>query len=429
MMLTHENFFKRLRAYTHLNEFCLAFSGGLDSSVLLHLFCQCRQQHPTIRLRAVHIHHGLSPHADQWAASCERVCHHYEVPIDIIKIAIAKNSQESLEELARNGRYQVFRELLRGDELLVTAHHQDDQAETVLLQLFRGAGPKGLAAMPIIAPFAKGILFRPLLAYQREQLKYYANSQQINWLEDESNQNLVFDRNFIREALLPLIKTRWPTISDNLMRVAGHCAQADKFIEKNIAHLFNNLIDPGTNRLAVEGLLSFDKPIQNYIIRFWLQYLNRPLPSTALLEVLHQEILACRQDANPIVRWKDIEIRRYHNYLYAMPPLKYHDPAMVISWDLNEDLVLPNDLGTMSLSSLKQQGLNPVDLDQVTIRFRQGGERCRLPNRPHSHSLKKLFQEWRVPPWQRGRIPLLYSKNKLRAIIGYAVVGVYEGTD
>lgn len=420
-MLSPTSFYTLLRELTAAKNFCLAFSGGLDSSVLLHLFCQLRTFDSDLHLRMIHVNHGLNINADAWAKNCEKISEQYGVEIVVKKINLPFKNKESLEELARKKRYQIFEDLLKDDEVLVTAHHQNDQAETLLLQLFRGAGPKGLASMPQLTTFGKGFLMRPLLTFTRQTLQHYAQEERLSWLEDDSNQNLIFDRNFLRHKLLPLIEARWPTITENLSRSAKHCAQANQYIESQIANLFPEVFVPNKKALFIPKLLLLQPDIQNYLIRYWLQELNLPLPSTKKLHLLQKEILRSREDASPVLCWKGVEVRRYDNHLYAMPPLCEHDIYLNISWNLEKDLVLPNNLGLVRLMDLATLGLEKKDLQEVTIRFRRGGEKCRLKNRKHHHSLKKLFQEWRIPPWERGRIPLLYVGEKLTAIIGYAV--------
>lgn len=422
-MLLDESFFSHLRDYTQKTEFCLALSGGLDSCVLLHLFHEIRKQNPHYKLRAIHVHHGLNLGADRWAKFCKEICHHYEIPLTIEKILICKEQGESLEELARNERYEVFKNFISDQEVLLTAHHQDDQAETVLLQLFRGAGPKGLASMPIYTTFANGFLLRPLLFYQRAEISAYAETKELVWVEDESNQNTQFDRNFIRKNVLPLIKTRWPCVSQNLMRVAGHCAKANGFIEANIQGIFLSIFDPSGKRLSIEKLLEYDEITQNYVLRYWLQYLGLGLPSTSKLQLLRPNLLFCRPDSMPVLFWKGVEVRRFDNHLYAFRPLLPHDASAIYDWDLRTGAIaLPNGLATISVNNLIKQGLEMVNLPQVvTIRFRQGGERCTLPGRTHQSSLKKLFNAWRIPPWERSRIPLIYAGEAIVAIVGYAI--------
>jgi tRNA(Ile)-lysidine synthase len=420
-MLSSDSFYKKLREISRLKKFCIAFSGGLDSTVLLYLFSELRRLESDICLRAIHIHHGLSSHADEWAQTCTKVSTLYSIPLTVWRIDLQKRVKQSLEEFARKERYNVFKELLEEEEALVTAHHQDDQAETLLLQLFRGAGPQGLASMPVYTTFGKGFLLRPLLRVSREEIHQFARKAQLTWLEDESNQNPAFDRNYLRNEVYPLIQSRWPMVTRNLARAAKHCAEAMHYIEEEIALAFDEVNFQQQGCLSIPPLLKNTLEKQNHIIRYWLKQLNLSLPSTKKLALLRKEILESRIDAVPQLRWKGVEVRRYNALLYAKRSFPAHNPKLIISWDLQEDILLPHELGAIRLSDLRNLGLSLNSLKRVTIRFRQGGETCRLKNRHHTHSLKKLFQEWRIPPWERDKIPLLYSEDELKAIIGYAV--------
>lgn len=419
-MLTVDQFLPHISSLTNATRFLIAFSGGLDSSVLLHLFVQCKTFNPKLELRAVYINHGLSPNADHWQQVCHRTCDEYGVTLVIKKLQLKKKPQQSLEELARIERYQAFRELLADNEILITGHHQDDQAETVILQLFRGSGPYGLAAMPVEAAFGKTALIRPLLNFRRAALLAYAKQNDMTWLEDESNSNTTFDRNFLRQELLPMMEERWPGLINNLTRTARHCGQAKQYIEHSVQNLYLTIFEPATKGLKLSLLLEQDLVVQSYLIRYWLGQLAMPIPNTKKLNMLLEQ-LTCRHDAMPLVRWSNVEVRRYDGSLFALTLLQPHDVDTVIPWNLESDLELPADLGSISLQLLSDHGLDLSMLQDVTIRFRRGGERCRLLNRNHSHSLKKLLQLWRVPPWQRDRIPLLYSAEELKAVIGYAI--------
>jgi tRNA(Ile)-lysidine synthase len=420
-MIKIDSFMQGLAGFFPTKRFCIAFSGGLDSMVLLHLFRKWREKTLDIELRAIHVHHGLSLHGDSWVEQCKQICNSANVHLDIHNLSLQKKPQISLEEMARTERYRVFQDSLKKEEILVTAHHQDDQAETILLQLFRGAGPKGLAAMPSMIRFGEGLLIRPLLAYDKSALKQYALNNKLSWIEDESNLDTRFDRNFLRHELLPLIENRWPKITKNLARAARHCAIANQYIENDIATIFQAVFNPQNKSLSISLLLAHDIPTQNYIIRYWLEQLGLPLPSTQKLTILHKEVLQSRADATPLVCWRHVEVRRFDNQLFAMRPICGDYSRLVIEWDLKNDLILPGDLGRIKIADINQLGLDTTYLERITIRFRQGGERCCLRNRQHSSSLKKLFQEWRIPPWERNRVPLLYSHEMLRAIIGYAV--------
>lgn len=419
MMLSVALFIEQLIELPDTAQCCIALSGGLDSRVMLHLLAKAREV-LNIKLRAVHVHHGLSPNATAWANFCQATCDSYEIPLEICKVKVTKLRQQSLEEQARIERYRVFRELLEKDEFLVTAHHQDDQAETLLLQLFRGCGPKGLAGMARTKKLGNGWLLRPLLEFPRSMLKDYAIVNKLQWLEDESNRNLAFDRNFLRHSILPMLQSRWPQLSANLTRAAKHCAQADSFIEYHIVQDFEGVYNRRNMTLQVSKLLELDAEIQNYVIRYWLQYLDLSLPSVKKLQALRKDLLLSRVDAAPLIHWKGVQVRRYQDQLYAMSPLLPHDPSIIIPWNLQDDLELPSQLGILLLQDVIQMGFHHLPVP-ITIRFRQGGERCQLKNRKHSHSLKKLFQLWGVPPWLRERIPLLYAGDELKAIMGYEV--------
>lgn len=417
-MLDVTRFKDTIAFLTSSSHFCLAYSGGLDSTVLLHLFVKLRKE-SQISLRAIHINHGLSPHASRWEQLCQDNASAQDVPIEVHHIKIQKNAQESLEAIARTLRYDLFESLLQPREVLVTAHHCNDQAETLLLQLLRGCGPKGLAGMPNAAIFGEGQLIRPLLQYSRSELREYATAQGLQWVEDESNGNNSFDRNYLRNAVLPLIEKRWPGAVQTLARTSQHCATAEKFIEEQVSKHFVSIFNSSNNSLWLEPLLGLEKTTQAYLIRYWLQKLKLPLPNTKKLETLLSQ-LTCRQDAKLLITWGQVEIRRYDNALFALNNISRHNPDEIIPWDLQDDLVLPCELGTVRVKDVLQAGL-VLESPRITIRFRKGGERCTLLNRSHSHSLKKLFQHWRVPPWLRDRIPLLYDDDKLKAIIGYAI--------
>lgn len=222
-MFNTEKLFHHIFKFTNKTKFLIAYSGGMDSHVLLHSIHDLRRQNPLLKIRAVHIHHGLNPNADYWVKHCSAICEQLNIEL-IVKTINVKKNKHSLEALARELRYQEFIKIINTDECLLTAHHADDQAETLLLQLFRGGGPKGLAAMPKYKNFAQGSFLRPLLEFSRKDLYDYACKNQLNWIEDDSNENIGHDRNFVRHKLMPIITERWPGILTTLARSAEHCA-------------------------------------------------------------------------------------------------------------------------------------------------------------------------------------------------------------
>jgi tRNA(Ile)-lysidine synthase len=397
-------------------NYWIAYSGGLDSHVLLHLFVNLRSLH-SFNLNVIHVNHSLSPNANAWAKHCVAVCDALKVKLVQRTIDARAVTGESPEDTARQGRYALFSELLGNDDVLLTAHHQDDQAETVLLQLFRGAGPKGLAAMPDCKSLGKGFHLRPLLSHPRTELESYAEQNQLNWIEDESNQNTNFSRNFIRHEILSTLKSRWPSMASTLARVAANCAEAQQMLDALALEDLIAVKGSVDDTLSVKKLLHLTPDRQRQILRYWLTQLNFLVPGAKKLQQIQHDILYAGIDRLPQVAWKGVELRRYRDNIYALPRLVFHDAAQIFDWDLLQALHLPA-IGELHAEKVQGDGLR-ADLGPVSIRFRQGGEVCHLPGRDCHHDLRKLMQVWDVPTWQRDRIPLVYVGKKLVAALGY----------
>ena len=418
--------------FDFVKTFCLAqgfdktywigYSGGLDSHVLLHLFVELRKQYP-LQLKAVHVHHGLSTHADAWAIHCAKVCGDLQIEFVQKTIDAKALAGDSPENKARQRRYEVFTGLLAAQDVLLTAHQQDDQAETVLVQLLRGAGPKGLAAMPVLKPFAAGLHGRPLLSASRRELKQYAEKNQLSWIDDESNENENFTRNFLRHTVLPVLKQRWPTVTTTLARVAENCAETQQIVATMAAQDLAMCRKEKDQTLAIKKLGLLDKVRQRQVLRAWLTELGFSLPSAVKLQQIQRVFLQASHDKSPYINWGEVEIRRHRDALYAMPFLPLHDATQVFSWDMSQELVIPQ-LGTLCATLSEGAGLR-LDIQQVTVRFRQGGERCYFPERGHHQSLKHLLQQWNIPPWQRDRLPLLYVNDTLIAVTGFFINASY----
>ena len=397
------------------HTYWVAYSGGLDSHVLLEQCVLLRQSLP-LKLQVVHVHHGLSTHADQWVAHCENVCKAYDVPCMTKKIIVQKNIGDSLEDVARQYRYQIFAEILQYNDCLLTAHHQDDQAETILLQLIRGAGPKGLASMPLIKPFANGFHARPFIQCSRSVLYDYAKQNQLVWIEDEMNQHLKLTRNFIRHEVMPILKNRWSNVEAQLSRSARHCAEQDVLINAFSLELLREAKGSKEHCLSVQKLLSLSDEKQKLVLRSWIDQQGHPLPDSKKLESICHQMLTARSDKNPHVRFGKSEVRRYRDDLYLMNQLPKYDETSYYELDLEKPLSIAG-IGILRASLVKGRGLR-VDREQIECRFRQGGEQIEIPSigrRP----LKKLFQEWGVLPWERDRTPLLFIGDQLIAVVGY----------
>ncbi len=410
--------FERLRSFLDRHSssrYWIGYSGGLDSHVLLHLCARLKAESGLV-FTALHVNHGLHSEADKWQAHCRRVCVLLKIPFESTRVDARPRPGESPEEAARNARYKAFCGLLQANEALLLAHHQDDQAETVLLQLLRGSGLAGLSGMGREAALGDGRLLRPLLDIPRETLLDYAHAHRLAWIEDPSNQTMDFDRNYLRHQVFPLLKRRWPACTRTLSRAAVHCAEADDLLDQWGKPILQSLIDE-KGSLDLTVLDGHSRQAQRRLLRAWLKEQNRRPPAAVFVERILNEIIPARGDANPRVAWGDVEVRRYRRKLYALPRLQAADPAWHVVWSGKDPLHCPD--GT-KLEVIETQGKG-IDSEKwlsarITVRYRRGGERCRLPGRQGRHSLKKLFQEQGVPPWERERMPLVYLDDELAAV-------------
>ncbi|HVV69374.1 MAG TPA: tRNA lysidine(34) synthetase TilS [Gammaproteobacteria bacterium] len=405
----------------------VAYSGGLDSHVLLHSIASLRRLHPQLEMRAIHINHGLSPKAQDWAEHCRQVCQALNITFLVKSVDVRQHlANWSLEEAARNLRYEALASEMRVGEYLLLAHTEDDQAETLLLQLLRGSGVRGLAAMPLAKPFATGSLIRPLLHISRKALQHYAIQHQLTWVEDESNLLLTLDRNYLRHQVLPPLATRWPQVKKVLSRVAKHCAEAVELVEELAAVDLSQAGGELPHTLSVAALVKLSPARQKNVLRFWLKSLQLPVPNASRLAQLQQDFLYSKEHRTPKMTWSGVEIRRFNDSLYAMPALPAHDAKIVFSWDMTQPLVIPG-LGILTAKP-GEEGVEILAGAEVTVRFRQGGERFHPLGRSGSHPLKKLFQEWRIPPWQRDRLPLIYFDEDLAVVPNHAVAKKYAAS-
>lgn len=400
----------------------MGYSGGRDSSVLLHALTGLRARLPgDLEIRAVHVDHGLSAHAGAWSQHCAAVCSTLALPCQILRVNARPQPGESPEAAARAARYQAITALIEAGDILLTAHHQDDQAETLLLQLLRGAGPHGLAAMPTYAPFGAGWLARPLLDVTATELASYAEQHQLSWVEDPSNVDTGFERNYLRHDVMPHLKRQWPAVSRTLSRAAVHAAEAASLLDTLADNDMQPVQGPAQDTLSVSGLLKLDEACQRNVLRRWFKQRNLSVPATVHLQHIQHDILNAVADSVPCVGWGDVnqgaEARRYRDLIYAMPRLPAHNPNATLTWDMRQPLTLAG-VGTFTVTPVTGAGIKAslLTLHSVSVRFRQGGERCRPAGRGHTHELRKLFQERGVPPWQRDRLPLIYIDDELAAV-------------
>ncbi len=399
----------------HSSGFCVALSGGLDSSVLLHSLAALRAGNAGLRIRAVHVDHGLQSEAAAWADACAGFCRSLEVELLVLRLGLEPAAGESVEAHARDARYAAIARILKPGEWLLTAHHRDDQLETVLIQLMRGAGVAGLAAMPARAALGPGWHGRPLLEIDRALLAAYAQQAGLSWVSDPTNIATRFDRGWLREQVLPQMRMRWPQAAATVSRSAGHLAEASRLLASMAESDATGLLDHG--RLAIDGLRRLPQDRQANLLRWWIREQGLGAPSAARFESILDDLVEARADAVPLVRWENGELRRYRDRLYAMQPLP-ESPSGTLRFDpaLPAGIDLGGGLGRLCLVPTDQGGLDPGLLHAVVVRFRMGGESLRPhPARPRKR-LKQLCQEAGIVPWMRERLPLLIAGSRLVAV-------------
>ena len=367
----------------------IAFSGGIDSVVLLHFL----NSHYPGNIRAVHINHNLSKHSKDWSLFCKELCHKQEIGFKSIDINIRTSS--NVEENARKKRYNSLKSELSENEILCTAHHQGDQSETFLLQLFRGSGVAGLASMPKMKNFADSFLYRPFLNISKQLIFEYATKYNLDWVEDDSNNNLNFKRNLLRLELIPKLESGFDGVIKNISRSAYHQSEALKLMH-DLAEIdiekFNLVIN---HRIQVLPLTQLSERRVANVLRYYIERRGFLMPSSKVLTELIS-VLSAKDDAKVILKWHLYEVRRYDNELY------FFDGEPERS---TEDCPLFNKL---------------KDQTNFTIRFRKDGQRVRLKGEKHSSSLKKILQSANIPPWERDKLRMYYINDTL---IGMESIG------
>lgn len=416
-MINSTAVFQKIQSLTPTKKFLVAYSGGLDSHVLLHLMTQTIKS--GCKVRAAHIHHGIQKEADDWLIHCQDTCAQLDIPLDVFQVNLEETKGKSLEEVARKERYKALYLSLLQDELLLTAHHQNDQAETVLLQLFRGTGVNGLAAMPEIRKVSfdsKSIQHaRPLLGYSLQSLKEYALKYKLDYIQDPSNRNNVFDRNFLRNKIMPQLKERWPGIDKALSRSATIQAETKLILDDLAGQELNSILSSKDNTIHIPTLLKLSKIKQKLVVRHWIQKSGFLSPSDKKLDHVFHDVIHAREDAQPLVEWSNVQLRRYQGELYIMQALDEHDNKVVIDWNHANDLEIPS-LG-ICIQSKEIQHLIKGD-SNLTVQFRQGGEKLFMSEKGISVSLKNILHEAGIPPWLRSRTPLIFVDGELKKVIG-----------
>lgn len=406
---------------THLPQtqnYLIGLSGGVDSVVLLHLFSRT-----SFKVRAVYIHHGLSPNADSWATFCKQYCKRLNIPFILQKVKVDKS--DSIENGARKARYQAIKRHIQTNEVFATAHHLDDQVETFFLALKRGSGIKGLSAMQPLNSLQNLIIFRPLLSFSKADLLTYANQHQLDWIEDESNSDNLFDRNFLRNEIIPKLNDRWQQFSRMVARSAQHCSAQQALIEE----LLNDELTQRTGndkQLLIHRFEDFSTTKQQQLIRLWLEKNGVMMPSLAQLQAIISELIFAKQDKNPQIKIGKKIIRRHLQAIYITENIE-EISTFEIKLPPETEIELPYRLGMIirrqqeiicKKNEKNNRLLLPIELSEQTVILKIGQKGKIKPyGKPHHEEMKKIWQKNNVPVWERNRTPLIFWQEQFIACL------------
>lgn len=395
-------------------RYVVAFSGGMDSTVLLHAVAALANP-AGIPVLAAHVDHGLHERSAQWDASCRRVADELDVAYVSHRVALDREAGSGPEATARDARYAWLGGLVQAGDWLLSAHHENDQAETLLLNLLRGSGVTGLAAMGAVRRFARAYLVRPLLGVPGEHLREYAAQHALQWIDDPSNEDTALDRNYLRHEVLPRLAARWPAVAARFRRSADLAAESSELLgelaDEDLAAVLVN------DKLDIAALSGLSGPrMRNALRRAVMRCGLPPIPASRLYQVEH-ELIPAEQDAQPLVCWPGGEMRRFRNHLYILATAQHSSPLLGGVLHAGGSLELGSGNGRLVLEPCEAGGIaESVAVAGIEVRYRKGGEVIRLPNHSQHRKLKKLLQEQGIVPWMRERMPLLYAGERLAAV-------------
>ncbi len=418
--LSKDNLLSVLNQISNSNKYWLACSGGMDSCVLLHLFYLIKDEIKQ-DIEVLYVNHGLQEDADKWAIFCEKQCKDYDFNFSHLRVVEDCPKGRSVEEWAREKRYKLIEEVMGDNEVLFTAHHQDDQVETFFLQALRGAGPRGLASMPLIKKKEKIIHVRPLLDYSQEYLKSYAEYHKLIWQTDKSNSDCRYDRNYFRHKLAPLIEERWPAYRETIGRLINNQKEYKILLDEIASEDLKLAQHKSLNMLNLNAVQKLTAERQKNLMFFWLKEISLDIPGSRHAKKIISDIITSREDSSPCLNWANTEVRRYKNILYASELTVEHDIDIEYKWNLKEDLAVLN--GILMAKSEYGVGISQKKVAgaEFIVRYRKGGEKIQPRNSSHTKTVKQLFQESSVLPWLRDTVPLIYINGELAAIPGFCI--------
>lgn len=366
--------------------YLLAYSGGADSTALLHLFSQVKN------VRAIHINHGLQDKAGNWESHCQSTCDKLGVELIVEKACLKDSSENS----CRKARYGFFSKHLKPYEVLLTAHHAQDQAETILLKLLRGTGIGGLTGIDKLLKFSHGFIARPLLGFSSQQLKDYLVEKGINWVEDGSNKDNLYRRNYIRNEILPALQSQFPQVVRNINRSSNNVQSS--------LNLLNYLCDFQGKELPIAKLTALPKSLRTSLFYHWLDQKNIPTPDSKTLKQITHDFVHAASDKNPHYKNEFYQLFRSQKAIYCVANFATINPNKTYQWNTDKPFVFPNNCGSLSYTGSKSLLL--------VVKFNQKGQKIKLPNR-NTKVVKKLFQEYRVHQWNKSNTPFIFLNNKL----------------
>ena len=403
-------------AFPPETRFVVAFSGGADSLALLHAFVRARESAPGLRLRAVHVDHHLHSESTGWARQCREVCRRLSVDLTVLDVDVKANVDGHGDEgAARAARYEAFERILSAHDVLCTAHSEDDHVETVLLNLLRGAGPRGLAGIPDERRLGEGLVARPVLSVSRAALQAYARATGFPLIHDPANDDQRFSRVVLRRKVVPVLEARWPRMRASLARAAELGRESAELLDALAAIDLEPAGGICARTLEVAAVGALEPARLRNALAGWLRSRGIASPGARRIEQIAREVIGARSDAMPCVRLGDVEVRRFRGRIRLVPRMSPVAARVVRGWRIPETLTL--DHGSLAWEPCTGGGLdNAVRDSEILVRLRGDGARWMRPLRGRGHSLKKRFQSLGIPPWERGRIPLVYVGGVLAAI-------------
>ena len=393
------------------DEFLIAYSGGIDSTALLY-FSKKIARKLNKKIRAIHVNHNLNKESIKWEKHCSNFCKDIEVPLIIKDLNIVINKGDSIEEIARKDRYKSICDEISIKTVMMTAHHMEDQAETFLYQLLRGAGAKGLSSMPEIKKYNNGYHIRPFIKFSKKNLENIVQHSNLDYVFDTSNNDINFSRNFIRKSIFPIIEKKWPSYASTISRSANNLAELVKLNDDLAKIDIKEYLLEDINKINL-NVKNLDSYRFNNVIRFWIKKNNFRMPSLSQIESIYRDVFLAGKDKSPCFQCSEYEIRRFNDCVEIMSPLTKHDSSKVYLWEFKKNLVITCLSINLSWDNLEDKLGFKVNRN-VEVKFRKTGENIQIGD--SGKSLKDFMRENKVPPWMRDRTPLIYIDNELKFI-------------